>query len=192
MSLHNSEPGRTRHSKLSRRHVRFRTRAVRDWTTLPTSVRSPHQTVRRKFAAETDAQNRADSATRRPSPDTHWGPNSGGTAPFFARFLVETQPLKCGWRPEPESNRRARICSPLRNHSAIGPWNGASVEARPPLTGGSPHRQEATRSAAGHWSFDQRQLAQRFPADKNGPGARLQHRSGRALNFRCIIGIQQQ
>ena len=29
----------------------------------------------------------------------------------------------CGkkWRPEPESNRRARICSPLRNHSAIGP-----------------------------------------------------------------------
>src|SRR4051794_25825011 len=26
-----------------------------------------------------------------------------------------------GWRPEPESNRRARICSPLRNHSAIGP-----------------------------------------------------------------------
>ncbi len=25
------------------------------------------------------------------------------------------------WRPEPESNRRARICSPLRNHSAIGP-----------------------------------------------------------------------
>ena len=25
------------------------------------------------------------------------------------------------WRPEPESNRRAGICSPLRNHSAIGP-----------------------------------------------------------------------
>ena len=25
------------------------------------------------------------------------------------------------WRPEPESNRRARICSPLRHHSAIGP-----------------------------------------------------------------------
>ena len=27
------------------------------------------------------------------------------------------------WRPEPESNRRARICSPLRHHSAIGPLN---------------------------------------------------------------------
>ena len=25
------------------------------------------------------------------------------------------------WRPEPESNRRKRICSPVRNHSAIGP-----------------------------------------------------------------------
>ena len=25
------------------------------------------------------------------------------------------------WRPEPESNRRIRICSPLRHHSAIGP-----------------------------------------------------------------------
>src|SRR3546814_4116979 len=32
------------------------------------------------------------------------------------------------WRPEPESNRRARICSPLRNHSAIGPQTQESVE----------------------------------------------------------------
>jgi hypothetical protein len=32
------------------------------------------------------------------------------------------------WRPEPESNRRARICSPLRHHSAIGPRNnGAKI-----------------------------------------------------------------
>src|SRR3954471_22155359 len=35
-----------------------------------------------------------------------------------------------GWRPEPESNRRARICSPLRNHSAIGP-PGADLRALP-------------------------------------------------------------
>ncbi len=35
-------------------------------------------------------------------------------------FLPESQHLRV-WRPEPESNRRARICSPLRNHSAIGP-----------------------------------------------------------------------
>ena len=33
------------------------------------------------------------------------------------------------WRPEPESNRRTRICSPLRHHSAIGP--------RPPFQAGS-------------------------------------------------------
>src|SRR3546814_14531225 len=35
------------------------------------------------------------------------------------------------WRPEPESNRRARICSPLRNHSAIGPQTQESVETAP-------------------------------------------------------------
>src|SRR4029078_7690920 len=35
------------------------------------------------------------------------------------------------WRPEPESNRRARICSPLRNHSAIGPRAKAFPEAGP-------------------------------------------------------------
>ena len=31
----------------------------------------------------------------------------------------------CEWRPEPESNRRARICSPLRHHSAIGPQSAS-------------------------------------------------------------------
>ena len=30
------------------------------------------------------------------------------------------------WRPEPESNRRIRICSPLRHHSAIGPYHFGS------------------------------------------------------------------
>src|SRR3546814_13634587 len=35
------------------------------------------------------------------------------------------------WRPEPESNRRARICSPLRNHSAIGPPTQECVETAP-------------------------------------------------------------
>ena len=40
----------------------------------------------------------------------------------------QAKPLKTlgMWRPEPESNRRARICSPLRNHSAIGPGNGGA------------------------------------------------------------------
>ena len=27
------------------------------------------------------------------------------------------------WRPGPESNRRKRICSPLHNHSATGPYS---------------------------------------------------------------------
>ena len=38
------------------------------------------------------------------------------------------------WRPGPESNRRARICSPLRHHSAIGPqaleMRGVSAPSR--------------------------------------------------------------
>src|SRR3982751_5633893 len=43
----------------------------------------------------------------------------------FCRFWVLANSSETGWwRPEPESNRRARICSPLRNHSAIGPWLG--------------------------------------------------------------------
>jgi|GEM_PF-4099193 hypothetical protein len=33
------------------------------------------------------------------------------------------------WRPEPESNRRARICSPLRHHSAIGPLESKMLDA---------------------------------------------------------------
>src|SRR5438045_8563291 len=62
-----------------------------------------------------------------------------------------------GWRPEPESNRRARICSPLRNHSAIGPRAGPFPEHRfwvKPVN--------STRSAGighGRSSFDQRRLA---------------------------------
>src|SRR5215213_1101248 len=36
-------------------------------------------------------------------------------------FVEKRRLFPKGWRPEPESNRRARICSPLRNHSAIGP-----------------------------------------------------------------------
>ncbi len=45
----------------------------------------------------------------------------------------------CKWRPEPESNRRARICSPLRNHSAIGPGSEGvfaatfTLRSSPPL-----------------------------------------------------------
>ena len=46
-----------------------------------------------------------------------WRPGRGGKCPGFARRSVS----EGGWRPRPESNRRARICSPLRNHSATWP-----------------------------------------------------------------------
>ena len=46
------------------------------------------------------------------------------TGPSQAPLTAETGSGETGWRPEPESNRRARICSPLRNHSAIGPRRG--------------------------------------------------------------------
>ena len=40
-----------------------------------------------------------------------------------------------GWRPRPESNRGARICSPLRNHSATWPLKVVSGDSgrTPPL-----------------------------------------------------------
>ena len=43
------------------------------------------------------------------------------SAPLLAQRKQRLKFSEFGWRPEPESNRRARICSPLRNHSAIGP-----------------------------------------------------------------------
>ena len=60
-------------------------------------------------------------------------PETGGYAQFDAgnhtRKVLENNRLVDAigrhqtqqWRPEPESNRRKRICSPVRNHSAIGP-----------------------------------------------------------------------
>ena len=47
------------------------------------------------------------------------------------------------WRPEPESNRRARICSPLRNHSAIGPM--------PARLAGRAHLAAIARRRNGTW-----------------------------------------
>ncbi len=37
------------------------------------------------------------------------------------RGSVCFQAVNLKWRPEPESNRRTRICNPLHHHSAIGP-----------------------------------------------------------------------
>jgi hypothetical protein len=67
--------------------------------------------------------------------EVYSSPRRGGSTPTICAFTPELlyeaklhsstrkwarQPA-WEWRPEPESNRRARICSPLRNHSAIGP-----------------------------------------------------------------------
>ncbi len=47
-----------------------------------------------------------------------------------------------GWRPRPESNRRARICSPLRDHSATRPFQ------RPTYRGGCRSASPMSRGAA--------------------------------------------
>ena len=47
------------------------------------------------------------------------------------------------WRPDRESNPGARICSPLRHHSAIGPLGRALWRVGPPLVNQGP------KSAAG-------------------------------------------
>ena len=59
---------------------------------------------------------------------------NGCWVPAYGRDDVQGK-----WRPEPESNRRARICSPLRNHSAIGPeerdalWRASALAVNPRL-----------------------------------------------------------
>ena len=50
------------------------------------------------------------------------------------------------WRPEPESNRRARICSPLRNHSAIGPHGAMCGGRRRKSMGGATRPESVTCS----------------------------------------------
>ena len=45
-------------------------------------------------------------------------------AEIMGFLIISEHWLTAIWRPEPESNRRIRICSPLRHHSAIGPRRG--------------------------------------------------------------------
>ena len=109
-------------SRLGRRAVRFRTRLVQDRTVEPVSGRAGCcRIVRRKFLRDSGTQNLVGS------PGT--GCNSFGSAPLQRRISTEAKRLEGEWRPEPESNRRARICSPLRNHSAIGPRSRAFPRA---------------------------------------------------------------
>ena len=64
-------------------------------------------------------------------------PPSRRTAPGTTPEITQGRP----WRREPESNRCKRICSPLRNHSAIAPKN-QEINGRPapesPQSGRSP------------------------------------------------------
>ena len=99
--------------------------------------------------------------------------------PDIARAMLDSK-----WRPEPESNRRARICSPLRNHSAIGPRErshafpdcGRGVKsARPSLRQSLVHQRIAKASSR----FDQWRLAAAATADMTC-----------SLKPKCITGIQ--
>tara|TARA_R110000796_G_scaffold98628_4_gene206166 strand:- start:7846 stop:8145 length:300 start_codon:yes stop_codon:yes gene_type:complete len=45
----------------------------------------------------------------------------------FINILVKPKLGTDLWRPDPESNRGARICNPLRHHSAIGPERGREL-----------------------------------------------------------------
>ncbi len=83
--------------------------------------------------------------------------------------IVRDRTFRGGWRPEPELNRRARICSPLRNHSAIGPGRAGSLQRRSPF--GQPR-------GRGRSSFDEWRLARPEGADRSS-----------SLNSNCVIGI---
>ena len=85
------------------------------------------------------------------------------------------------WRPEPESNRRARICSPLRNHSAIGPGNGGAFVVSF-ASGSSPNASSVHLSMNGSWRGFRPFIYGLLPA---APSAVAEF----SLNFRCVSGI---
>ena len=87
-----------------------------------------------------------------------------------------------GWRPEPESNRRARICSPLRNHSAIGPGNGGAFVVSF-ASGSTPNASSAHLSMNGSWRG--------FPPLIYGLLVSVTIGCDFSLNFRCVSGISQ-
>ncbi len=116
-----TDPVQSKHLYRQRLSDRSRTMAVRSRTLRAASSEQLCETVPQTYAAETEARNLDSWGCHHESLRTVSTLKAPGSAPFLGHFLVKTQLLECGWRPEPESNRRARICSPLRNHSAIGP-----------------------------------------------------------------------
>src|SRR3954471_12687591 len=133
-----------------------------------------------KWASETDWHVSCDVSIMRRWPHELLHGEAGGDGVRFRTSVVRPRTtraifsVKGEWRPEPESNRRARICSPLRNHSAIGPKGPAFPEAHP--------RGQALGSLYGNsrGSFDQWRLARNGGVDMTG------------LKIRCITVIQQQ
>ncbi len=165
--------------------VHLWTTAVRVRTAAPKS-RVLFEAVPRNFGSETHCSFDCNGAAKSESPQKNSSRKRCAIAPFNSRVIVENQALKCGWRPEPESNRRARICSPLRNHSAIGP--GGEPRRRrhaTPLPRGSRRGQP---QADCRLSFDEGRLAFREGADMSG--SRRSVRAAQAtLNLKCISGI---
>ena len=89
------------------------------------------------------------------------------------------------WRPEPESNRRARICSPLRNHSAIGPGAEPFGELARSVKSGS----RGALQWGGSSPVIQPGAANAARLSMNGGWRTRARPILSSLNFRCISGI---
>ncbi len=59
----------------------------------------------------------------------------------------QTAAASCDWRPRPESNRGARICSPLRHHSATWPLRREPYHGRIRRGNGDAHPAWPVRAA---------------------------------------------
>ena len=178
--------------------VRFRTAIVRKRTFEAARGGRADVTVRRNFSAETQAPIGQTLAVTSESPWKDSVAEWRGSRPLFRRSSVETQGLECGWRLEPESNRRARICSPLRNHSAIGPEELGGALVASFALGSTPCR-ALLATSPGHLRFSA-QAPQPLVFRSRAVGARHGCRYERpstghtgaarqALISRCISGI---
>ena len=86
---------------------------------------------------------------------------------------VIRRPQTVKWRPEPESNRRARICSPLRHHSAIGPRCTRNRVERGAVSRGARRPQSDSLITGGREArpMGRRTRARAFPCPPSPPRA---------------------
>src|SRR5688572_30978512 len=96
------------------KRVRLRKRA-RNSGSRSTRSSSAALSVCMRFASPRDAVSGAGTGLSR-----FWG-QLNRSAAWRKPFVGGGSKEKENWRPRPESNRRARICSPLRHHSATWP-----------------------------------------------------------------------